>query len=55
VIRKYDKQRWAPELFSRFRARERKAEKERGSGKKKEAPSTTEKMRKIVLFSSFAV
>jgi hypothetical protein len=41
--------------FSCFRDRERDAKKERGSGKKKEAPSTTEKMRKIVLFSSFAV
>jgi hypothetical protein len=38
-------QRWAPALFSRFRARKREAKKERESAKKKERESAKKKER----------
>jgi hypothetical protein len=49
-------QRWAPALFSRFRAREREAKKrtrkreEKRARKKAKAPSAKEKKREFALF-----
>jgi hypothetical protein len=51
-----DYQRWAPALFSRFRAREREAKKrarkreEKRARKKAKAPSAKEKKREFSLF-----
>jgi hypothetical protein len=46
-------QRWAPALFSRFRAREREAKKERESAKKKSESAERERKKdRIHAFSS---